>query len=103
LVLALAVSRTEKKFGYIFIRDIVAHYVLQAFVDEYLRVLVPCERWEVENTVGLGPLLRFTHRNDDTFHVMRNRVGMVEPFINVEAVFDGSMSMVVSSVAEVMV
>jgi hypothetical protein len=53
--------------------------------------VIPCERWEVENIVVLGPLLRFAHRNDDTFHVMWNWVEMAKPFINVKVVFDGSI------------
>jgi hypothetical protein len=32
----------------------VAHYGLRAFVDEYLGILVPCERWEVENSAIAG-------------------------------------------------
>jgi hypothetical protein len=44
-----------------------------------------------ENIVGLDPLLRLAHGNDDTFHVMWNWVGVLEPFININVVFDGSI------------
>jgi hypothetical protein len=67
----------------------VAHNSLQAFIDEYFRILISGERREVEDVVGLGSFLRFAHRNDDTLHVVWNWVRMIESLVDVEVVFNG--------------